>query len=180
MKKQLFTLALLTLGYVASSHSMAVAVMAHMNKINETMAPDTTQVVRGVNAYVVSQTPNVASQTVIRIEKIVSGPDKGKFNIISEDLGKASIVIEKKIGGHHPAKKVHYAKHDITVAGSAKDKDRGRVRDRDGLVVESIQSDDEGIEVDDFDLDSETKNSDSDMEMDAEGEDKDDVENDVE
>lgn len=144
MKKQLFTLALLALGYVASSHGMGVAVLAHMNKIKETMAPETTQVVRGVNAYVVSQQPKVAGQTVIEIEKIVSGPNKDKYQITSKNPGTAAIVIEKRIGGH--TNKVHYAEHDITVKGSAKDKDRGRVRDEDGLVVESIE--DEGIVVD--------------------------------
>jgi hypothetical protein len=144
MKKQLFTLALLALGYIASSHGMGVALLAHMNRINETMAPNTTQIVRGVNAYVVSQTPKVAGQTVIEIEKIVSGPNKGKYQITSKDPGTAAIVIEKTIAGH--TKKVHYAEHDITVKGSAKDKDRGRVTDEDGLVVESIE--DEGIMVD--------------------------------
>jgi len=148
MKKQLFTLALVALGYVASSHGMGVAILAHMNKINETMAPDTTQIVRGVNAYVVSQTPQVHGQTVVRVEKIVSGPNKGKFMVTSENPGTAAIVIEKRIGGH--TNKVHYAEHDITVKGSAKDKDRGRVTDRDGLVVESVQNDDEGIVVDEI------------------------------
>jgi len=144
MKKQLFTLTLLALGYVASSYGMGVAVLAHMNKTKETMAPNTTQVVRGVNAYVVSQKPKVTGETVVRIEKIVSGPDKGKHMITSEGQGTAAIVIEKRIGGH--TKKVHYAEHDITVKGSAKDKNRGRVTDEDGLVVESIE--DEGIVVD--------------------------------
>ncbi len=161
MKKQLFTLALLTLGYVASSHSMGVAVLAHLNKIKETMAPETIQLVRGVNAYVVSQTPKIAGQTVLEIEKVVSGPNKGKWCITTKNPGLASIVIEKKLSGH--TKKTHMAEHDITVTGSAKDKNRGRVTDRDGLIVESVQSDDEGIEVDEIDLDSETPNSDSDM-----------------
>ena len=180
MKKQLFTLALLTLGYIASSQSMAVALMAHMNKIDETMAAGTTQKVRGVDAYIISQEPKVAGETVLTITKIVSGPDKDKFEIASVKPGLAKIVIKKRKNGH--TNKFHMAEHDITVTG-AKNKSSKRVTDRDGLVVESVQSDieynDEGIEVDEIDLDSETTNSASDMEMDAYGHPKDDVFSDV-
>ena len=182
MKKQLFTLALLTLGYVASSHSMAVAVMAHMNKIDETMAAGTTQKVRGVDAYIISQEPNVPGETVLTITKIVSGPDKGKHEIASVKPGLAKIVIKKAKGGY--TNKFHMAEHDITVTG-AKNKKDTYVTDIDGLVVESVQSDieynDEGIVVDEIDMDSVTTNSDSDsdMEMDAEDDVKDDVVRDV-
>jgi len=167
MKKQLFTLALLTLGYVASSQSMAVAFMAHMNKINETMATGTTQIVNAVNAYVVSEDPKVADQSVLRIEEIVSGKNKGKWIITTENPGTAAIVIEKKLSGYKD--RTHKAEHDITVTG-AKNKNSKRVTDRDGLVVESVQSDieynDEGIEVDEIDMDSLTSNSDMEMDED--------------
>lgn len=162
MKKQLLTLALLTLGYVTNSHSMGVAVLAHMNRFKETMAVGETQMVRGADVRIISQTPQVPGQTVIEVDEIVSGSNKGKWNITTKNLGLAVIEIDKRIGGH--TKKFHTAEHDITVTEVKKGKKK-RVTDTDGLVVDSIQSvetEDEGIEVD------------------AEDEIKDDVFNDVE
>ncbi len=181
MKKQLFTLALLTLGYVASSHGALVAAMAHMNKFNETMAVGETQMVRGVDVRIISQTPAVPGETVFEVDEIVSGPNTGKWIFTTKAKGTGEIEIDKTIGGHHPSKKVRTAKHTITVIGAKTNKKR-RVSDEDGLVVDSIQSvvSDEGIVVDQIEMDSVTTNSDSDMEMDAEGEVKDDVVRDVE
>jgi hypothetical protein len=171
MKKQLFTLALLTLGYVASSHSMGVAVLAHMNKINETMPAGTTQMVRGVDAHVVKETPRIPGQSVLRIEEVISGPNKGKWIITTENPGTASIVIKKKLSGY--TNKFHSAEHDITVT-RAKNKKGKYITDEDGLVVESIESvvSDKGIVVDEIEMDSEARISHIEM--------RDDVMNDVE
>ncbi len=179
MKKQLFTLALLTLGYVASSHGGMVLLHSHMNKFKETMALGETQMVRGVDVRIISQTPSIPGQSVVTVEEIVSGPNMGKWIITTVGLGFAAIEIDKKIGGY--TKKFHTAEHDITVT-KAKNKNKKRVTDKDGLVVDSIQEEsfvpDEGIEVDEIEMNSEAKNPR--MEMNAEGEVSDDVMNDGE
>ena len=155
MKKQLFTLALLTLGYVASSHSMGVLVIAQLTKIKETMAVGTTQEVNAVAAYIVSEKPAHGFHgPVLRLEET----KPGKWMITTENPGVASIVLEKKKSGY--TKKFHAAEHDITVTGT---EIGSGVTDTDGLVVESIESvvdaDDECIMVDEIEMDSVKKHA---------------------
>jgi hypothetical protein len=173
MKKQLFTLALLTLGYVASSHSMGVAVLAHLTKFKETMAVGTTQKVNAVAAYIVpgSEKPKVHGQEVIKLEET----KEGVWTITTLNPGMVSVVLEKKKSGY--TNQFHAAEHDLTVTGAPKGKKK-QVKDVDGLMVESIQNvlSDKDIVVDEIEMDS----ADSHMEMNAEGEVEDDVMRDVE
>jgi len=69
MKKQLLTLTLLTLGYVASSHGAGVAVMAHLTRLKTDVVAGTSQKVTAKAMWIEKSTPNTPGQVVLELEE---------------------------------------------------------------------------------------------------------------
>ena len=167
MKKQLFTLALLTFGYVASSHSAGTLALVYMTNIDKKMAAGTTQKVNAIYARIKSETPKVHGQSVLRLEET----EPGKWLIITENPGTATIVLEKKVSGYSIDKKLNTCEHDITVT-AAKDKKGKDCSDKKTVV--SDDSDDDDSDDDDSDDDFADRNRyrdiyDGDSDQDARG-----------
>jgi sarcosine oxidase gamma subunit len=139
MKKQLFTLALLTAGYVANTQGMGTLALVYMTNINEKMAAGTRQNVNAVYARIKSETPKGHNKSVVRLEETTPG----KWVIIAENPGTAAIILEKKVSGYSTDKKLNVCEHDITVTGTGRKNKNER--------------NDEGIEVEEIEMDSEMR-----------------------
>ena len=140
MKKQLFTLALLTLGYVASSHSMGVAVVAHLTKLKTNVAADTTQTVNAKAMWFEDEKPVIAGQPVLEIEET----KPGTWLVKHVNPGTAMLHIRKKNPGYsHGHEKGHHKCKGalITVTGTATATDEGIVVDEIEMGSETRQPD---------------------------------------
>ncbi len=131
MKKQLFALALISLGYIASSHGMGVAIMAEWGKFKKDVVEDTTQTVYATAIWIEDEAPTVAGQPVLELEET----KKDVWLLKHLNPGTATVHIKKRRSGYsedHDKAHHHCKPAVITVRASKKRKanDEGMVVDK--------------------------------------------------
>lgn len=121
MKKQLFTLALISLGYIASSHGMGVAIMAEWGKFKKDVVENTSQTVYATAIWIEDETPTVPGQPVLELEET----KKNVWVLKHLNPGTATVYIKKRNSGYSEGheKAHHHCKPSvITVRESNKRK----------------------------------------------------------
>ncbi len=119
MKKQLFIIALVALGYTTSSYGAGVFVMAQINKIKEKMVVGSSQKINAHFAEIVKDTPEMTGQAVVEL----SETKHGKWVLKALNPGSAIIALKKDKSGHKHEK--HHCQHTITVVAK---KDSGKAK----------------------------------------------------
>lgn len=119
MKKQLFIIALIALGYTTSSYGAGVFVMAQINKIKEKMVVGSSQKINAHFAEIVKDNPEMGGQAVVEL----SETKHGKWVLKALNPGTATIALKKDKSGHKHEK--HHCQHTITVVAK---KDSGKAK----------------------------------------------------
>lgn len=151
MKKQLFALALISLGYIASSHGMGVAIMAEWGKFKKDVVENTSQTVYATAIWIEDEAPVVAGQPVLELEET----KKDVWLLKHLNPGTATVHIKKRRSGYsedHDKAHHHCKPAVITVRASKKRKadDEGTMTNKKSNreARTEMVSKDEDIEMD--------------------------------
>lgn len=95
-KQQLLTLALIALGYVTSTYTGGVFVMAQMGKLKTNVEEGTSQKVNAHALWVANEKPKIPNTTVLRLEE----KGENKWIVHHDAPGTAVLHMKKKKPGH--------------------------------------------------------------------------------
>jgi|GEM_PF-5504863 len=121
MKKQLLALTLISLGYVASSYGMGVAIMAEWGKLKKDVVENTSQTVYARAIWIEDEKPTVAGQPVLELEE--TKPDVWLVKHLNP--GTATLYIKKQKSGYsknHATQSHHHCKPAMITVRPAKKK----------------------------------------------------------